>query len=332
MLRLKAVLVSVVIPTYNRAGTIERAINSVLAQSWQPLEVIVVDDGSTDRTAEILEAYGHKIHLIRQRNQGASTARNTGIKAARGEIISFLDSDDSWLPDKIARQANLLQRTRELGVKCCVCNARMIHADGREITSFAAAGLRPEPVEGIWTNPTEVLVARFLLFNQVAAIWREVFDEAGVFNPNLRIMEDYDLALRLSFTGPWAYIADALAVWHGGAENSLSRGVGLRDAWMRARDILLDLGRSPKWGPFMPQNQMRRQLRFLDQRINAVNLTTKSDPISRALGRLLLAGLRGADRVQRRLPSYPRMITQPVQKVMARQATPSPTNAGSSRS
>jgi len=305
-------LVSVVIPTYNRAGTIGRAVNSVLAQSWRPLEVIVVDDGSTDRTADVLASFGGKIRLIRQNNQGPSGARNAGVRAAQGAVICFLDSDDTWLPGKTERQVKLLRSASAFGVKCCVCNARMVHANGMETTSFAAAGLRPKSKEGTWSNPTEVLIDRFLLFNQVAAVRREVFDEAGLFNPNLRIMEDYDLALRVSFAGPWAYIADPLAIWHGGAENSLSRTVSQRDAFMSARSILIELGDSPKWGSFLPQRQLRKQLRFLRRRITAANLTSRPNPLARALGCLMLAGLRGANAVQRRLPSCPQMVTQPV--------------------
>jgi len=87
----KPMLVSVIIPTYNRAKTIERAVNSVLNQTWNQIELIVVDDGSTDQTVEVLKRYGNKIRLIRQQNGGPGAARNTGIKAATGDVISFLD-------------------------------------------------------------------------------------------------------------------------------------------------------------------------------------------------------------------------------------------------
>ncbi len=153
-------LVSVIIPTYNRARTIERAVNSVLAQTWKEVEVIVVDDGSTDQTSEVLKVYGDKIRVIHQQNGGASAARNTGIKAATGEIISFLDSDDEWLPSKTERQVKLLQRTESSGVVCCVCDARMLFSSGT-VTSFQSARLHPEQVEGIWSNPAEVLATRF---------------------------------------------------------------------------------------------------------------------------------------------------------------------------
>ena len=98
--------ISVVIPAYNRATTIARALNSVLAQTFQDLEVIVVDDGSTDHTSEVIQQIGDaRVEIIRHtRNQGAAEARNTGMKAAGGKYIAWLDSDDEWLPDKLQVQ------------------------------------------------------------------------------------------------------------------------------------------------------------------------------------------------------------------------------------
>ena len=98
--------VSVIIPTYNRGWTLQAAMDSVLAQTYLDFELIVVDDGSSDDTAEILAAYGPEVKRIRQANAGVSAARNTGIRAARGELVAFLDSDDRWLPDKLKVQVD----------------------------------------------------------------------------------------------------------------------------------------------------------------------------------------------------------------------------------
>ncbi len=98
-------LVSICIPTYNRAALVQEAVASVLAQTWREFELIVVDDGSTDDTTEALAAYASRIRLIRRESRGGvSAARNTGIAAARGEWLAFLDSDDLWRPEKLARQ------------------------------------------------------------------------------------------------------------------------------------------------------------------------------------------------------------------------------------
>src|SRR5512139_3834983 len=97
-------LVSVVIPTYNRAWCLRQAVDSVLAQEFGDFELIVVDDGSTDATADLLAAYADRIRVLRQANHGVSAARNAGIAAARGGLFAFLDSDDIWLSRKLSTQ------------------------------------------------------------------------------------------------------------------------------------------------------------------------------------------------------------------------------------
>jgi len=304
-------LVSVIIPTYNRARTIERAINSVLAQSWKPIEVIVVDDGSTDETSDLLATYGNKIRIIKQRNQGASAARNTGIKAAVGEIISFLDSDDSWLPEKTERQVKLLQQTESSGVKCCVCDATMLFGTGT-VSSFATAGLHPKQREGVWTNPAEVLTMNFLFFNQVVAVRREALEQSGYFREDLRIMEDYDLALRLSLIGPWAFIADPLVVWHEDAGSGLSRNLSQLEICRHMFHILNDLSNSVQFGPLLPGAPLRHRRRFLKRKINALVLSSESGRLRAASGRFLLLCLKVYEAIYQRCPSTARMITRPV--------------------
>ena len=102
----RAPRVSVVIPSFNRAGMIEEAIGSVLAQTYENFELIVIDDGSTDNTPLVLENYGNRVLSYRQRNGGVSAARNKGIESATGSLIAFLDSDDLWLPEKLACQVD----------------------------------------------------------------------------------------------------------------------------------------------------------------------------------------------------------------------------------
>jgi glycosyltransferase involved in cell wall biosynthesis len=302
-------LVSVIIPTYNRERTIERAVDSVLAQTWQSIELIVVDDGSVDRTVDILARYGNRIVVIKQKNQGPSAARNTGIKAATGEIVAFLDSDDSWLPEKIERQVHLLQRTANQGAGCCVCNANMVYSNGKTVTSFAVAGLEASQSEGVWLNPAEILVTRFLFFNQVVTVRRDWLERSGFFRSDLRILEDYDLALRLSLLGPWAFISDPLVVWHGGEENSLSKTVSDSDSNIRAYNILVSL-RDSKWGGLLPQKILTRRLGYLHKRIRARGLSASSRYPTQLLGRFLVKFLRFSKAIGDRVFPPIRMVTK----------------------
>lgn len=303
-------LVSVIIPTYNRERTIERAVESVLAQTWKSIELIVVDDGSVDRSVEVLAKYGDRIRVIRQKNQGPSAARNTGIKAAKGEIIAFLDSDDSWLPDKIERQAKLMERTADRGVGCCVCNANMVYTDGKTVTSFAVAELTARQSEGIWRNPAEILATRFLFFNQVVAVRREWLERVGLFREDLRILEDYDLALRLSLLGPWAFITEPLVIWHGGEENSLSKGVTAMASDVRVIEILSSFRHSNQANVLLPLGGLDRRLAYLSGQVRARKLALNPNPGVQLLGSALLRLIRFSKSLGDRLFSQPHMIAE----------------------
>jgi glycosyltransferase involved in cell wall biosynthesis len=205
-------LVSAIIPTCNRASNVAAAVKSAMAQTHEDLEIIVVDDGSTDDTPAVLDGFGNDIRVLRQPNLGPSAARNRGADTARGEVLAFLDSDDQWLPEKISRQVALMERAGPR-MSCCVCNATIMRDRGEILgESFEFAGLRPPFIEGEWTNPQQFLATRFLLFNQVLAVRRDVFMKTGGFNENLRLLEDYDLSFRLAATGTWGVITDPLLV------------------------------------------------------------------------------------------------------------------------
>ncbi len=205
----KEPLVSVVIPTYNRAGMICETIENVFQQTYRNIELIIVDDGSTDETLSKLRSFGDRIRWVAQENAGPAAARNRGIAIAKGEIIAFQDSDDSWHPTKIERQVSLLQRAGD-SVVCCLCNS-VVELPGRVVRSFENAPVNPPIEEGIWVNVTEVLATRFILFNQAVAIRREVLARIGGFDESFRLNEDMDLGLRLSLEGPWAFIREPLA-------------------------------------------------------------------------------------------------------------------------
>lgn len=173
-------VVSCVVPVFNGEQFVAEAVASIFAQAHRPLEVIVVDDGSTDGTAGVLDGLGGGILRVRQENQGPAAARNAGLGLARGEYIAFLDADDLWHPDKLARQ---LVRFRERpGLMACFTSFRNVSgvesADGDPLLDPAAWPVTP-------FSPCTLLVRR------------EIFAEVGVFDPKLRRGEDTEWIMRM---------------------------------------------------------------------------------------------------------------------------------------
>jgi glycosyltransferase involved in cell wall biosynthesis len=217
--------VSVIIPTYNRAATVLCAIQSALDQSYQSIEVIVVDDGSTDNTSEQLATFLSRIKFLRQKNAGPSAARNHGARHASGDILAFLDSDDIWISDKIARQVALMEAYGN-AMTCCVCNAQIIDRNIKKnsnANAFGIAGIKSQFEEAVWNNPGEVLASRFLLFNQVTAIRRDSFVKVGGYNTRISLLEDHDLALKLATVGGvWGMITTPMVI-----KSNETKGIGV---------------------------------------------------------------------------------------------------------
>lgn len=179
-------LISVIIPTYNRADYIVEAVESALAQSYAPSELIVIDDGSTDATAAILAPYADRLTYVRQDNQGIGAARNHGVARSAGEFIAFLDSDDLWLPDKLRWQMDAFRQTPDL-------DAVYGHAEqfvSPELDAASAARLRHLAGK---IQPAPIACALL--------IRREAFDRVGPFDPALRIGVDMDWYARLCERG-----------------------------------------------------------------------------------------------------------------------------------
>jgi glycosyltransferase involved in cell wall biosynthesis len=214
-------LVSAIIPTYNRETLVTEAIDSILVQTYSRIEIIVVDDGSTDDTLARLRRYGNRIRVISQNNAGPAAARNRGIAVSNGDLVAFLDSDDLWLPAKVERQVALLHKVGKLS-PCCLCNIKMHRSEG-ETTSFGLAALNPVVDEGICVNVDEILATRFILFNQGIAVRRDVLEKIGGFDEGLWLLEDHEFALRLSLEGPWAFIREPLVIWRENMMGSLSQ-------------------------------------------------------------------------------------------------------------
>jgi glycosyltransferase involved in cell wall biosynthesis len=213
--------VSVIIPTWNRAIEVRQAIASILAQTYANVEVVVVDDGSTDETPSVLASYGKDIVAIRQENAGVSAARNTGIRAAKGEFLAFVDSDDTFEPTKIAKQVALLEAAGA-SAACCLSNAFQVSPDGKSNRCFEYAHFRPALPQGLLLNPVEIFLTRHILINQNVLVRKSVMESLGLFDESLSVLEDHDLALRLGLVGPWAYTTEPLATIHRDTRHSLT--------------------------------------------------------------------------------------------------------------
>jgi glycosyltransferase involved in cell wall biosynthesis len=203
--------VSVIIPTYNREQFVAKAIESVLNQTFQDLEIIVVDDGSTDQTRLVLEPYQDRIRFIYQDNAGASAARNTGVKAAKGEWLAFLDSDDEWTSGYLSKQ---IQKAGEVPSVCMqTSDCRFIGLDGQTKTYFEINGSLAEFKGQDYLNIQEPF--RFIVKHgpwQVGStiIRREAMDKAGLFDTSLPVSHDLDLMARVALQGGFRMISDVL--------------------------------------------------------------------------------------------------------------------------
>ena len=197
--------VSVVIPAYNAAWCVGKAIASVLAQDYSDRELIVVDDGSTDGTAAVLASYGSAIRVITQSNGGMSSARNAGIRAASGEFIAFLDSDDWWLPGKLGLQIELMRSRPELGF--CSCAARVEDTDGRLLNLWQCTQWQGSFLAHLFQNGANVPGSCSAVLAR-----RSLVDSVGAFDETLRGVEDPDLWIRLAAISEYACLPQPLAV------------------------------------------------------------------------------------------------------------------------
>ncbi len=187
--------VSVIIPTFNRSALVSRAIESVLAQTYPVNEIIVVDDGSTDDTEQVIRKYENGVRYIRQENAGVSAARNRGIKAATGEWIAFLDSDDEWLPNLVGTHEQALSNHPDC--KWSFCNFQFAGGSVQQSTTVEKA-VSFKGVVGYF----DALMRGIRFPTAGFLIHRSVFDIVGKFNPGMRTGEDIDLCARIAMRYP----------------------------------------------------------------------------------------------------------------------------------
>jgi glycosyltransferase involved in cell wall biosynthesis len=231
--------VSVVIPLYNKAAYVDRAISSVFAQSFENLEVIVVDDGSTDAGGEIVAAREEpRLRLIRQANAGVAAARNAGVGASRGRWVAFLDADDTWRPDRLARQFAALWRTPDV-----------VWAAGAFVTTRHGRVLAIPDAPDAWFAEADVLKDALLMLGAGWMLWtgtvmvrRDVFAQLGGFDPMLKVGEDVLLWTRLAVQHPRiVYVRAPIATYSLDIRDSLTKraaAAGILDQLELARRLI----------------------------------------------------------------------------------------------
>ena len=205
--------VSIIIPTYNRVAFLRRALHSIENQSHPSGEIIVVDDGSTDKTGTLVKTEFPGVKYIYQQNLGVSAARNAGILNSKGHWLAFLDSDDEWFPTKLGKQLGLIAKDSSIRV----CHTEEI---------WIRNGTRVNPMKkhaksGGWIF--DHCLAMCMISPSSVIIHRSVFEKAGLFDETLPACEDYDLWLRITSLYPVSFINEPLIIKYGGHDDQLSR-------------------------------------------------------------------------------------------------------------
>jgi hypothetical protein len=180
---------SIIIPNYNHARYLGDAIRSVLDQEYREFEIIVVDDGSTDNSREVVEGFGDRVRYIWQENQGLSAARNTGIRAAKGEVVSFLDADDMYTPDFLSTLESVLEAVSD--IEAAYCGFQFMDIEGQLLPQ---SELKAVPARQFY----HVLLRGNFLAAHCMLVRKRTFEKVGLFDEGLRACEDWDMWLRIS--------------------------------------------------------------------------------------------------------------------------------------
>ncbi len=274
--------ISVIIPTYNRALFVKEAVDSVMGQTFKDWELVVVDDGSTDGTEELLASYRPRLRYIRSQHRGVSAARNLGVRATSGEWVAFLDSDDLWLPRKLERQVELIRGYP--GAALCYTDEIWIR-NGRRVNP----GKRHQKFSG-WIF--ERCLPLCIISPSSALIRRTVFTEVGGFDEGLPACEDYDLWLRITSKHPVIFLQERLIVKRGGHPDQLSTSY-----WGLDRFRVVALARLLQ-GPALSCSQREAVLRELRIKCAIVaNGARKrgNEQMAQLCQRIASGGLEGSD-------------------------------------
>jgi len=198
--------VSIIIPTYNRAHLIVECLESVLSQTYGDYEVIVVDDGSTDNTEDVIKPYLDRIRYIKQENKGNAGARNSGIDLAKGEILAFNDSDDLWFPDKLEKQVDYLDKHSEVDM---VCGNGVFFGNHKLEGKNVVPEKRSVPLERNGVTLSDIFM-KSSLRTPTMVVRRKVFDVVGGFDPDFKVCVDLDFAFRVLMQFSVAFMNEPL--------------------------------------------------------------------------------------------------------------------------
>ena len=230
--------VSVIIPAYNIEGYIARSIESALAQTCRPHEIIVTDDGSTDRTAQRIKPFGSNVRYIYQDNAGLAAARNAAIKIATGRWIALLDGDDEWLPEKLEAQMDLLHRTPHL--VWADCNLYTMQHGSNTKTICNDPQLVEQYLHGkeCFDSFFDACNAGILMTGSSMIIRRDIFDRVGLYQEGIPYAEDIDMYWRIAYRWPQiGYVRQPLAIYHVARPGSLTNATHERNILNAICDI-----------------------------------------------------------------------------------------------
>jgi glycosyltransferase involved in cell wall biosynthesis len=269
--------VSVVVPVYNRGQYIHETISSVLAQTFQDFEVIAIDDGSKDESRAVLDAFGTAIRVLEhpgRANRGQSASINVGLQAARGEFIAILDSDDVWLPQKLASQVKYLDTHPDVGL--VYGNGWAIDETGRR--RYVIYG--PEHRED--SDANRVLMDCYFFLPTNSLVRGEVMRKAGLFDESLRAAQDHDMAIRIAEITRLAYINEQMFYYRRHGDS-----ISVKSADRRWRNGFLIVDKAAARHPY-PASVIRRRKAVLHFRLGQCEV--KSRHFASALSHFMLAG------------------------------------------
>lgn len=264
--------VSVIIPAYNQAEYLCQAIDSALSQTYNNVEIIVVDDGSTDNTQELVKKYTDKIHYIRQTNQGSSSARNRALTTATGKYIAFVDHDDIWLKNKLEEEVPFLENNKEYGF--IYSGVDFIDENGRIIGQRTTYKGEEPTFDRLYKGPNIICSPTNTI------VRRKCLEYAGGFDTDIKSSYDYDLWLRLSRKFKFTYFNKILSQYR------FHRGNMHKDYEQRLRDHLI-IFRKPELTH--DKNWYQRRFRIADIYYHIADLYVEESQFLRAAQKYFLA-------------------------------------------